>query len=50
MPQNIFYFHFKIAEIFEFESGSAGHHTLQSKKKTIFKKGGSLRMDTISLV
>jgi hypothetical protein len=32
VPQNIFDFHFEFAEIFKFESGSAGYHSPQNKK------------------
>ncbi len=43
MPQNIFDFHFEFAEIFEFEVGSAGYHTLQNKNhfqdRGLFKQG-----------
>jgi hypothetical protein len=41
MLQNIFYFYCEFAEIFEFESGSAGYHTPQNKK--IFSRLGALK-------
>ncbi len=47
MPQNIFYFHFEFAEIFEFKIGTAGSY--KAEQKNIFKIEGSLSMDTISL-
>jgi hypothetical protein len=40
MPKNIFDFHFEFAEIFEFESGSAGYHTPQNNKP--FSREGAL--------
>jgi hypothetical protein len=48
MPQNIFYFQFEFAEIFEFDYSSAGYHT-PAEQKIIIKIGGSLSMDPISL-
>jgi hypothetical protein len=47
-PKFIFDFYFEFAEILKFESGSAGVSNL-AEQKTIFKIGGSLSMDTISL-
>jgi hypothetical protein len=47
MPPNFFDFLFEFAEIFKFESDSAG--IIPCRTKIHFKDRGSLNMDTISL-